>query len=203
MRVLSCWPGRPRRSNSRVNCRSATACTCPPSARLVMFRRPCRSVIWPERKASVVSVLASSTCVTFLSAARKVDRRASCKGMAQGSARWSAPPERPSSRRISRDQSSAPIKIHADCTRPRSAVSTSTARHCCHIAAAAKVATSVTVSMAASSAAPRALCLCNGRCHSGCHRGAGFARPRVASPWGDAAQPLRGVLTICLHPARG
>ena len=42
-----------------------------------------------------------------------------------------------------------------DCTRERSAISTSTLRHCCHMAAAAKVATSVTVSMAASRAAPR------------------------------------------------
>ena len=56
--------------------------------------------------------------------------------------------------RIRRDQSSAPIRIQADWMRVRSAASTSTLRHCCHSAEAAKVATRVTVSMAASSAAP-------------------------------------------------
>lgn len=39
------------------------------------------------------------------------------------------------------DQSSALTRNQTDCTRPRSAVSTSTARHCCHMAEAARVAT--------------------------------------------------------------
>ena len=66
-------------------------------------------------------------CTDFQAlAARKVDNRASCKGTAQGSARWSAPPLRPSSRRIRRAQSSAPVSSHADCTRVRSAASIST-----------------------------------------------------------------------------
>lgn len=153
-RLSSCG-GSPSRSNSRVNCRSGKDWSGPLTARFMRFRRPCMSEICPDRNASVVSMLASSTWLTFLSAARKVDSRASWSGTAQGSARWSAPPERPSSRRMRRDQSSAPTKIQVDWTRPRSAVSTSTARHCCHMAAAAKVATSVTVSMASSSAAPR------------------------------------------------
>ena len=89
------------------------------------------------------------------SMARKVDRRASRNPMLQGSARWSAPPLRPSSRRISLAQSSAPLRIQLACRRSRSRASISTLRHCCQRAVAASVATSATVIIANSRAAPR------------------------------------------------
>ena len=105
-------------------------------------------MIEPDKKASrSVSVVVPST-------AKKLDKRASSSGTAHGSAKWSAPPVRASSRKISRAQSSAPVKINDDCKRERSAVSTCRLLNCCHKAAEAKVATSVTVSMADSSAAP-------------------------------------------------
>ena len=64
-------------------------------------------------------------------------------------------PERASSRRIRRDQSSAPVRIQLACVRARSAASTWIARHCCHTMPAVKVATSATIIIASSSAAPR------------------------------------------------
>lgn len=111
----------------------------------------------PDRKAFSVSAVAAPGSDTLRCAERNVDSRASSRGIDHGSVRLSvlSPRASASSRRIRRDQSSAPTRIQADWMRARSADSTSMARHCCHIAVAAKVATSATVSMAASSAAPR------------------------------------------------
>jgi hypothetical protein len=64
-------------------------------------------------------------------------------------------PAMASSRKIKRDQSKAPFKSQDDCTLWRSALSTSTCRHCCHSATLAKVATKVTTNMALIKAAPR------------------------------------------------
>ena len=147
--------GRFIKSNRRVKASRLGSSTLPFCIRLVTFSLDCRSMICPDKKASWVSSAAS---VSLRSAARKVDSRACSSGTAQGSARWSAPPLRASSRRISRAQSSAPVSTQPDWVRPRSAASTSTARHCCHSALAASVATNTTVSMAVRIAAPRWLC---------------------------------------------
>ena len=144
-----------RFSSENRRSKRANAFTGSPLARFITFRRDCRSTIWPDRKASrSVSVLDSP-------AARKLDSRASASGTAQGSPRWSvggSPARWRSSRkspaRISRLQSSAPDSSQADCTRARSAASTSTPRHWRHSAPAANVATRATVIMAVSKAAP-------------------------------------------------
>jgi len=107
-------------------------------------------VIEPARKAST-----SLSAVASRSAARKLDSRASAKGVAQGSPAWSTAPERASSRRISLVQSSAPARIQVDSPRERSADSTCTARHCCQTMPAASEATRASRVMASSSAAPR------------------------------------------------
>ena len=105
----------------------------------------------PARKASgpLSALLSRST-------ARKLDSRASASGVAQGSLRLVALPLRASSRRISRAQSSAPVSIQPLWWRLRSAVSTCTARHCCHTMPAASVATTLSSTIATSKAAPRA-----------------------------------------------
>jgi hypothetical protein len=64
-------------------------------------------------------------------------------------------PAKASSLKIKRDQSKAPFNSQDDCTLCRSALSTSTCRHCCHKATLARVATKVTTSMALIKAAPR------------------------------------------------
>ena len=139
----------PSNSNRRVNASRSGSDTLPPATRFITFKRDWASVIWPDKKAS------SPVSVLLRSVTRNAERRDSASTTAQGSARWSAPPLRASSRRIRRAQSSAPPRIQLACTRLRSLASTSTLRHCCHNAPAAKVATSATVSMAISRAAPR------------------------------------------------
>ena len=105
----------------------------------------------PSRKAS-----GPSSVLWSPSAARKVDSRVSASGVAQGSFRLVARPERASSRRISRAQSSAPCSTQVVWTRLRSADSTSTPFHCCQTMPEASVATTVSNTIATSSAAPRA-----------------------------------------------
>ncbi len=146
--------GKPACAHRRVSTRSWTGATLPSaSISLRKFQRDCASVMVPDRKASTLS--GSAALLLSRSAARNDDSRASASGTAQGSPRWSAPPVRASSRRIRRAQSSAPVRIQADCVRARSAPSTWIARHCCQIMPAAIVATSVRISMASSRAAPR------------------------------------------------
>ena len=108
----------------------------------------------PDKNAST-----SLSLVLFLSAAKKVLSLASAKGVAQGSPKWSGPRLRASSRKMMRDQSSAPFSIQVDWARARSAVSMAMAVDCCHTMPAARVATRVKMTMAISSAAPRWFCL--------------------------------------------
>ena len=154
-RVCSSTSGRPRRSNKAAKRASAGAEICPSSTRFITFMRDCASVIWPDKKTS------ASPSRHCWSCDKKVDNLDSCTGKAQGSPRWSAAApcaEIASSRKIRRVQSMAPVIIQAVWLRPRSAISISTCRHCCHSAALASVATKATVSMAVSKAAPRWRC---------------------------------------------
>jgi hypothetical protein len=149
---LSSSTGRPSMPKSRVKAATPAGTGLPASTSDSTLSLDCASTMRPERNASGRPSRLSLD--TFFSADRKLVSRASSSGTAQGSARWSGPPVRPSSPRIRRDQSSAPTSTQAACTRARSAASISVARHCCQSAAAEKVATSITVSMAASRAAP-------------------------------------------------
>ena len=154
----SCWAmvcssakGRFRRSNSTANRAKTLGETCPLSSRFITFMRDWASVICPDKNTS------ASPSRHCWSCDKKVDSLDSCTGKAQGSPKWSASApwaDMASSRKIKRVQSMAPVIIRLVWLRPRSAVSISTCRHCCHKAALAKVVTNATASMAVSKAAP-------------------------------------------------
>ena len=107
----------------------------------------------PDKKTCCVKLSLSLT-EPLLDAAKNADKRASRKGTAHGSAKWSVLPERPSSRNTTKAQSWAPRNNQAVCCASRSADSTAKVRHCCHSAADANTASSATLSMAMSKAAP-------------------------------------------------
>ena len=103
----------------------------------------------PDRKAS------GASSVLSLSAARKVDSRASASGMAQGSPRWSAPP---AARVFAQDQARPVERAGEDPGRLRARALGGLDLDRAPLLpdhAAASVATSVTMTIASSSAAPR------------------------------------------------
>ena len=138
---------------SRAKLRNSALFKLPPVTKLATFKRACMSLMRPDKNTCSAKP-SRSVSVPPGAAAKKLDKRASRKGVAHGSAKWSVLPDRPSSRSTTRDQSWAPTNSQCACCASRSAVSTDSVRHCCHRAEEANTAIKATVSKAISKAAP-------------------------------------------------